>query len=166
MSDALLSSELSCAASFNACYSMLHWHTERILVLAAAQEACSLCTVQDTQACGVRAAYTAMLTSTADMLQALREAHVCQQGIRAERLPAADWAEPLPQIMGSDLQVAFRLDLSPHALLTAVRPAPMMVTLSLHEMFWGMVWPCMRPTWGGCCALCKVGMRIHVSWET
>lgn len=101
---------------------MLRWHTAHRLVLAAALQACSLLTafVQDTQACGVGAAYTATLTSTADILQALREAHICQRGIRAERSPAVHWAEPLPQIMRSDLQVAFRLDLSPNALLTAV----------------------------------------------
>ena len=52
--------------------------------------------LQDTHACGVGAAYTATLPSTAAILQALREAYIFQQGILSVQVPSQQWAAPAP----------------------------------------------------------------------
>ena len=62
-------------------------------------------------------AYTATLSSTTAILQALRKARKVQQGISAEQRPDITWAEPLPQYtQHSPMQNARSLHLSPNGI--------------------------------------------------
>lgn len=69
---------------------------------------------------GVGNSYTATLSSTTAILEAVRAASICRQGICREQQPSLLWAEPLPQADLATRQQAFSLHLSPDSKLCAV----------------------------------------------
>ena len=69
--------------------------------------------VQDMQSLGVGNDFTATLPTTGAILEGVRAARACQQGVRSEQQPSLLWAEPLPQTSPGSCQEVFNLCLSP-----------------------------------------------------